>query len=79
MDWGCFGVALKIGRMGLIGLLIAVYPANIHMLINEVYLPGMKEKMMLGLGCPFNLACIRRTVLANQPKSTPPTPAPTDD
>ncbi|MGB0647565.1 MAG: DoxX family protein, partial [Bradymonadia bacterium] len=46
---GGLGLLIKRVRMfagwGLIALLIAVYPANIHMLINEVYLPDMpKEK-----------------------------------
>ena len=38
---------------GLLALLVAVYPANIHMLVNEVYLPGMKgEKWMLWVRMP---------------------------
>jgi len=32
---------------GLIALLIAVYPANIHMLVNEVYLPDMPQERWL--------------------------------
>ena len=39
---------------GLIALLIAVYPANIHMLVNEVYLPDMpKEKWILWARMPM--------------------------
>ena len=38
---------------GLIALLIAVYPANIYMLVNEVYLPDMpQEKWMLWARMP---------------------------
>ena len=32
---------------GVLALLIAVYPANIHMLVNEVYLPGMPESLTI--------------------------------
>ena len=39
---------------GLIALLIAVYPANIHMLLNEIYLPGMDgEPWMLWVRMPI--------------------------
>ena len=42
---GGIGVLLNRSRQfagwGLVALLVAVYPANIHMLVNEVYLPGM--------------------------------------
>ena len=38
---------------GLITLLIAVYPANIHMLVNEIYLPDMpREKWLLWARMP---------------------------
>ena len=43
------GVGILVPRLrraagwGLIALLIAVYPANIHMLVNDVYLPGAPE------------------------------------
>jgi len=30
-------------RWGLLALLVAVYPANIHMLVNEVYIEGMTQ------------------------------------
>jgi uncharacterized membrane protein len=41
---------------GLIALLIAVYPANIHMLINDVYLPDMpQEKWILWARMPVQL------------------------
>lgn len=53
------GVGLLIPRVrtvagwGLLALLIAVYPANIHMLVNEVYLPDMpQEKWMLWARMP---------------------------
>ena len=36
-----------------IALLIAVYPANIHMLINDVYPPGVEpNRLMLWLRMP---------------------------
>jgi len=39
---------------GLLALLVAVYPANIHMLVNEVYLPDMpREKWILWARMPF--------------------------
>ncbi len=54
------GVGLLVPRTrrfaawGLILLLIAVYPANIHMLVNEVYLPDMpKEKWILWARMPM--------------------------
>ena len=55
---GGLGLFIQRVRMfagwGLIALLIAVYPANIHMLINEVYLPDMpKEKWLLWLRMPL--------------------------
>ena len=44
----------KYAGWGLIALLAAVYPANIHMLINEVYLPGMSgEPWMLWARMPL--------------------------
>ena len=40
---------------GLIALLVAVYPANIHMLVNEVYLPDMpRSKAILWARMPCN-------------------------
>ena len=39
---------------GLIALLVAVYPANIHMLVNDVYLPDMpKERWILWARMPM--------------------------
>jgi uncharacterized membrane protein len=41
---------------GLIALLIAVFPANIHMLVNEVYLEGMpQERWLLWARMPVQL------------------------
>ena len=37
----------RMAAWGLIGLLIAVYPANVHMLVNEVYLEGMPQQRWL--------------------------------
>jgi len=55
---GGIGLLLKFSRRaaawGLICLLIAVYPANIHMLVNEVYLEGMRqEKWLLWIRMPL--------------------------
>jgi len=39
---------------GLLALLVAVYPANIHMLVNEIYLNDMpQEKWILWARMPF--------------------------
>ena len=44
----------KAAAWGLIALLIAVYPANIHMLVNDVYLPDMaRERWLLWLRMPL--------------------------
>jgi len=44
----------RIAGWGLLALLVAVYPANIHMAVNEVYLPGMDgEPWMLWARLPF--------------------------
>ena len=41
---------------GLIALLIAVYPANIHMLVNDIYLPDMpSSRILLWLRMPMQL------------------------
>ncbi len=43
----------KAAGWGLLALLVAVYPANIYMLVNEVYLPDMpQEKWMLWARMP---------------------------
>ncbi len=54
------GVGLLIPRFrraagwGLLLLLIAVYPANIHMLVNDIYLPDMpRERWLLWLRLPM--------------------------
>ena len=39
-----FNGSRRIAAWGLVALLIAVYPANIHMLVNEVYLEGMPRE-----------------------------------
>ena len=44
----------RTAAFGLIALLIAVYPANLHMLLNDVYLPDMpKERWILWLRMPL--------------------------
>jgi len=49
-----FRFSRRAAAWGLICLLIAVYPANIHMLVNEVYLEGMRqEKWLLWLRMPL--------------------------
>ena len=54
------GIGLLSGRTrrpaawGLLALLVAVYPANIHMLVNEVYLEGMpRERWLLWARMPL--------------------------
>jgi len=43
----------KLAAWGLLALLLAVYPANIHMLMNEVYIEGLpKSKLGLWLRMP---------------------------
>ena len=51
--WLFFPHTRRFAIWGLIALLIAVYPANIHMLVNEVYLEGMaQEKWILWARMP---------------------------
>ena len=41
---------------GILALLVAVYPANIHMLVNDIYLPGMEpNRLLLWLRMPLQL------------------------
>ena len=54
------GLALMISKLrrtagwGLLLLLAAVYPANVHMLINDIYLPDMpQERWLLWLRMPM--------------------------
>ena len=56
------GVGLLIPRLrraaawGLLALLIAVYPANIYMLVNDIYLPDMpQERWLLWARMPVQL------------------------
>ena len=50
----CLAATRKVAAWGLIALLVAVYPANIHMLVNEVYLPDMpREKWLLWIRMPL--------------------------
>jgi len=37
----------RVAAWGLLALLVAVYPANIHMLVNEIYLEGMPQQKWL--------------------------------
>ena len=55
---GGVGLALsfsrKLAAWGLVALLAAVYPANINMLVNEIYLDGMsQEKWILWARMPL--------------------------
>jgi len=44
----------RLAGWGLLALLVAVFPANIHMLMNEVYIGDMpQEKWLLWLRMPF--------------------------
>jgi len=46
----------RMAAWGLLALLVAVYPANIHMLVNEIYLDGMpQEKWLLWARMPMQL------------------------
>ena len=58
---------------GLLALLIAVYPANIHMLVNEVYIGGMpQEPWLLWLRMPlqFVMAALVAWVAGIWPRSS---------
>ena len=49
-----FGPYRKLAAWGLIALLVAVYPANIHMLVNDVYIDGLpKSRLGLWLRMPL--------------------------
>lgn len=43
----CIGSTRRPAAWGLIALLVAVFPANIHMLVNDVYLPNMPHERWL--------------------------------
>lgn len=48
------GFSRKLASWGLVALLAAVYPANINMLVNEIYLEGMaQEKWLLWARMPL--------------------------
>jgi len=52
---------------GLIALLIAVYPANIHMLVNEVYLEGMvRERWLLWVRMPLQFVFAAGVLIASE-------------
>ena len=49
-------VTRRFAGYGLLALLIAVFPANVHMAINQVYLEGMpQEQWLLWLRLPLQL------------------------
>ncbi len=50
----CLPATRTMAAWGLIALLVAVYPANIHMLVNDVYLPDMpRERWLLWARLPM--------------------------
>ena len=52
---------------GLIALLVAVYPANIHMLVNDVYLEGMaRERWLLWVRMPLQLVFAAGVLIASE-------------
>ncbi len=63
----------RMAGWGLLALLIAVYPANIHMLVNEVYIGGMpQEPWLLWLRMPlqFVMAALVAWVAGIWPRSS---------
>ena len=55
----------RISGWGLIALLVAVYPANIHMLVNAVYLEGMaRERWLLWLRMPLQFVFAAGVLIA---------------
>jgi uncharacterized membrane protein len=51
--------ARRFAAWGLVALLVAVYPANIHMLVNEIYLPDMPhEKWLLWARMPLQFVLV---------------------
>jgi uncharacterized membrane protein len=68
---------------GLLALLVAVYPANIHMLVNEIYLEGMpQERWILWARMPFQLLFALGVVIASGvwlPKRWRPSNEPSND
>mgnify|MGYP001233216250 CR=1 FL=1 len=68
---GGFGLFWKRSRRiagwGLIALLVAVYPANIHMLVNDVYLDGMaRERWLLWLRMPLQFVFAAGVLIASE-------------
>ncbi len=52
---------------GLIGLLVAVYPANIHMLVNDIYLEGMaRERWLLWVRMPLQFVFAAGVLIASE-------------
>ena len=52
---------------GLLALLVAVYPANIHMLVNEVYLPDMpRERWLLWARMPMQFVMAAMVAYAGE-------------
>ena len=72
----------RLAGWGLLALLVAVYPANIYMLVNEVYLEGMpQEKWILWARMPFQLVFALGVLWAANiwpaaPATPPQTPSP---
>lgn len=75
------GVGLLVPRLrrvaawGLLALLVAVYPANVHMLVNEVYLPDMpQERWILWARMPMQLVFAAGVAWAGALWPQPPAP-----
>jgi uncharacterized membrane protein len=57
----------RLAGIGLLALLVAVYPANIHMLVNDVYLDGMaKERWILWVRMPLQFVFAAGVLVASE-------------
>ena len=62
-----FARSRRFAGMGLLALLVAVYPANIHMLVNDVYLEGMaKERWILWVRMPLQFVFAAGVLVASE-------------
>ena len=70
-----FATTRRVAGYGLIALLIAVFPANLHMALNQVDLPGMRvDPLVLWLRLPLQAVLIAWVwlVALRQPLIAPP-------
>jgi len=57
----------RLAGVGLLALLVAVYPANIHMLVNDVYLEGMaQERWLLWVRMPLQFVFAAGVLVASE-------------